>query len=85
MNGIKIRGMGRCVPERVVTNADLAERVDTSDEWITSRTGILRRHHCTAETHSSLCAGAARAALVFNSKSGMMAANRRSSRSCWRQ
>ena len=63
MNGIKIRGMGRCVPERVITNADLAERVDTSDEWITSRTGILRRHHCTAETHSSLCAGAARAAL----------------------
>ena len=63
MNGIKIRGMGRCVPERVVTNADLAERVDTSDEWITSRTGIRRRRHCAAETHSSLCAGAARAAL----------------------
>ena len=32
MNGIKIRGMGRCVPERVITNADLAERVDTSDD-----------------------------------------------------
>ena len=31
MKGIKIRGMGRCVPERVVTNADLAERVDTSE------------------------------------------------------
>ena len=63
MNGIKIKGMGRCVPERVVTNTDLAERVETSDEWITSRTGIRRRRHCTGETHSSLCAGAARAAL----------------------
>ena len=31
MNGIKIKGMGRCVPERVVTNTDLAERVETSD------------------------------------------------------
>ena len=85
MNGIKIRGTGRGVPTQVVSNRDLEQRIDTSDEWITSRTGILRRHHCTAETHSSLCAGAARAALVFNSKSGMMAANRRSSRSCWRQ
>ena len=63
MKGIKIRGMGRCVPERVVTNGDMAERVDTSDEWITSRTGLRRRHHCTGETHTSLCAGAARAAL----------------------
>ena len=63
MNGIKIRGMGRCVPDHVVTNADLAKRVETSDEWITSRTGIQHRHHCTLETHGTLCAGAARAAL----------------------
>ena len=63
MNGIKIRGMGRCVPDHVVTNADLAKRVETSDEWITSRTGIQYRHHCTLETHGTLCAGAARAAL----------------------
>ena len=63
MNGIQIRGTGRCVPERTVTNGDLAKIVDTSDEWITTRTGIERRHHCTTETHGALCAAAARQAL----------------------
>ncbi len=63
MKGIKIKGTGRCVPEKTVTNADLAAIVDTSDAWITSRTGIHRRRHCRGETHTSLCAGAARAAL----------------------
>ena len=63
MNGIKIKGMGRCVPQRVVTNEDMAKIVDTTDQWITSRTGIRRRRHCVSETHGSLCAGAARAAL----------------------
>lgn len=64
MNGIKIRGMGRCVPERVVTNSDMAKIVDTSDQWIASRTGIRHRRHCVSESHGSLCAGAARAALA---------------------
>lgn len=63
MNGIKIRGTGRCVPEHIVTNEDLAKLVETNDEWIASRTGICRRHHCTTETHGDLCLGAARAAL----------------------
>ena len=63
MNGIRIRGTGRCVPERTVTNNDLAKIVDTSDEWITTRTGIERRRHCTTETHGALCAAAARQAL----------------------
>lgn len=63
MNGIKIKGTGRCVPSHIVTNGDLAKIVDTSDEWITSRTGIRHRRHCTTETHTSLCAAAARAAL----------------------
>ena len=63
MNGIKIKGTGRCVPEKTVTNDDLAKIVDTSDQWITTRTGIRCRHHCTAETHAGLCAGAAKAAL----------------------
>ena len=63
MNGIKIKGMGRCVPQRVVTNEDMAKIVDTTDQWITSRTGIRHRRHCVSETHGSLCAGAARAAL----------------------
>ena len=47
MNGIKICGTGRAVPEKVVTNQDLEKIVETNDEWITSRTGIQRRHHCT--------------------------------------
>ena len=64
MNGIKIKGTGRCVPEKTVTNDDLTRIVDTSDQWITTRTGIRRRHHCATETHANLCAGAAKAALA---------------------
>ena len=63
MNGIKLRGTGRAVPAGVVTNGDLARMVDTSDEWITSRTGIKRRYRCAAETHTELCVRAARTAL----------------------
>lgn len=40
----KITGTGGYLPERVVTNADLEKMVDTTDEWITSRTGIKKRH-----------------------------------------
>ena len=40
MNGIKLRGTGRCVPANTVTNDDLSQLVDTNDEWITARTGI---------------------------------------------
>lgn len=39
-----LRGFGRYAPERVLTNADLEKIVDTSDEWITTRTGIKERH-----------------------------------------
>nr|WP_091720211.1 beta-ketoacyl-ACP synthase III [Methylobacterium phyllostachyos] len=57
-------GTGSCLPEQVVTNADLAERVDTSDEWIVQRTGIRQRHIAApGETTSVLGARAARAAL----------------------
>ena len=62
MNGIKIKGMGRCVPAHVVTNDDLSKIMDTNDAWISSRTGIRRRHHCETESHNSLCAAAARQA-----------------------
>ena len=44
MSGIKIRGTGRFAPAKIVTNDDLAKIVDTSDEWITTRTGIKTRH-----------------------------------------
>jgi 3-oxoacyl-[acyl-carrier-protein] synthase III len=61
---ISITGLGVCVPERVVTNADLAERVDTSDEWITERTGIKeRRFAAQDEAMSDLSLPAARQAL----------------------
>lgn len=40
----RITSLGRYVPERVLTNADLAKIVDTSDEWIRTRTGIRKRH-----------------------------------------
>ena len=43
MNGIKLRGTGRCVPANTVTNDDLSRLVDTNDEWITARTGIRSR------------------------------------------
>jgi 3-oxoacyl-[acyl-carrier-protein] synthase-3 len=41
----KLTGTGMCVPDRVVTNHDLAKRMDTSDEWVRQRTGIVERHH----------------------------------------
>lgn len=63
MSGIKIRGMGHSLPEQVLTNDELARRMDTSDEWIVSRTGIRERRVCTAETHAGLCAAAARRAM----------------------
>ena len=59
-----VTGLGSFLPETVVTNADLATRVDTSDEWITSRTGIKRRHIArTGERTSDLALNAATAAL----------------------
>ena len=47
MNGIKICGTGRGVPDTIVSNQDIAARVDTNDAWIVSRTGIRNRRHST--------------------------------------
>jgi 3-oxoacyl-[acyl-carrier-protein] synthase-3 len=61
---ISITGLGTHVPDRVVTNDDLAELVDTSDEWIVTRTGIReRRFAADDEALSDLALPAARAAL----------------------
>jgi len=61
---VTITGLGCKVPDRVMTNDDLAEVVETSDEWITSRTGIRERRFATdAEAMSDLALPAARAAL----------------------
>jgi 3-oxoacyl-[acyl-carrier-protein] synthase-3 len=55
----KIAGWGKYVPERVLTNADLEKMVDTSDEWITQRTGIKERHLRTEkDTNSSMAVAA---------------------------
>ncbi|MDU6523900.1 MAG: 3-oxoacyl-ACP synthase, partial [Enterococcus sp.] len=51
----KIRATARYLPEKIVTNDDLAEWMDTSDEWIQSRTGIRQRHIAEAENTSDLC------------------------------
>lgn len=62
----QIIGWGMAVPERVVTNADLARVVDTTDDWIVERTGIRERHIAAneRETTSTLALRAARAALL---------------------
>jgi 3-oxoacyl-[acyl-carrier-protein] synthase-3 len=60
----RIAGTGSYLPEKVLTNADLEKMVETSDEWIRSRTGIERRHIAGPdETSSSLAEHAARRAL----------------------
>lgn len=60
-----IAGTGSCVPDKVVTNDDLSHMVDTSDEWITQRTGIKERRVCSeGETTSDLCIKAAERALA---------------------
>jgi len=59
-----ITGTGSALPRTVVTNADLAARVDTTDEWIVERTGIRQRYIAEPdETTSSLATEAARSAL----------------------
>ena len=45
MYNSRIIGMGKYLPDNVVTNDDLAKLMDTSDEWITERTGIKERRH----------------------------------------
>jgi 3-oxoacyl-[acyl-carrier-protein] synthase-3 len=61
---VSIIGTGSYVPERVLTNADLEKMVDTTDEWIISRTGIKERRLAAPDEHTSdLATKAARAAI----------------------
>lgn len=60
---IVIKGTGRALPEKIVTNDDLATIVATSDEWIRERTGIAQRHIATGDTVASLASEAAKKAL----------------------
>ena len=58
-------GCGSYLPQRILTNAELARRIDTSDEWIVQRTGIKQRHIAAeGEFTSHLAINAARAALA---------------------
>ena len=62
MSGLRVTGWGTALPDRVVTNAELAETLDTSDEWIFERTGISERR--VGGTTSELAIAAGRAALA---------------------
>ena len=60
----RIAGTGRFLPERILTNADLEKMVDTTDEWIQTRTGVERRHVAAEDqTTSDLCVEAATIAM----------------------
>ena len=62
---VTIAGLGAYLPEKVVTNDDLAAVLDTSDAWIRSRTGITQRHHAAPEQATSdLAVAAGKAALA---------------------
>lgn len=64
MNGSRIVALGHYQPARVLTNDELAERIDTSDEWITRRVGIRRRRIAAAdETVDQMAAHAAASGL----------------------
>ena len=65
MNGFQLLATGGALPGRTVTNDDLSRMVDTSDDWITSRTGIRTRHWCTeGESAATLAIAAAKQALA---------------------
>ena len=51
-----ITATGRFLPDRVVTNAEMAERVETSDEWIRTRTGIVERRFLPEDEPTSTMA-----------------------------
>ncbi|GAC1658513.1 MAG: beta-ketoacyl-ACP synthase III [Vulcanimicrobiaceae bacterium] len=65
-SGVKMIGVGHYAPSAVLTNEDLEKVLDTSDEWITSRTGMKRRHVAAiGEATSDLALAAGRRALEF--------------------
>ena len=63
MTYARISGTGSVLPDKVLTNADLEEIVDTSDEWITERTGIKKRHVVEGETTCDIAEVASRRAI----------------------
>jgi 3-oxoacyl-[acyl-carrier-protein] synthase-3 len=66
----RISGTGSCLPQKILTNHDLEDLVDTSDDWIRERTGIEKRHVVSGgETTGSLAESAARKAMEMAGKS----------------
>lgn len=64
MKIMSLISVGAVLPELTVTNEDLSKKVDTSDEWITTRTGIKERHFCTGdESITTLAVAAAKKAI----------------------
>lgn len=63
---VSITGIGKCVPEKVVTNDDLSHLVETSDEWISKRTGIRSRHVAVEESATELAISAVKDALEMS-------------------
>ena len=63
---VTIAGIGKCVPEKTVTNVELESLVETSDEWISKRTGIRSRHVVVEETATGMAISAARDALTMS-------------------
>ena len=70
MTFAKISQVAHYAPSQVISNQDLSERMDTSDEWIASRTGIRKRHISQSESTSDLATEVARRLLE---KSGLQA------------
>ena len=65
MNGLRLLGAGKAIPSRVLTNDDMTQFVETSDEWISSRTGIRQRYFCAEnENATTLAIEAAKNALA---------------------
>ncbi|HJD21049.1 MAG TPA: ketoacyl-ACP synthase III [Candidatus Gemmiger faecigallinarum] len=65
MTGLKMIGIGRALPSRCVTNDDLSKIVETSDAWISERTGIRQRYYCgEGESTNTLIISAARQAVA---------------------
>jgi 3-oxoacyl-[acyl-carrier-protein] synthase-3 len=64
MTYARIAGTGRYLPEKILTNFDLEKMVDTTDEWIRTRTGVERRHQVAPDqTTSDMCVEAAKIAM----------------------
>lgn len=65
MSGMKLRATGRALPAKALSNDDMRQFVDTSDEWIVTRTGIRQRYFCgEGESATTLAIAAAKQALA---------------------